>query len=242
MPITDTVWKSEEVASKYLQGVRGAIPGALLQLEVMMRLLGTGEHTIDSFLDLGCGDGILGQTILAEHPEAQGVFVDFSEPMIDAALKRLGTDSKHAFHAIDYGQAGWIDSLSAPFDCIVSGFSIHHQPDERKKEIYQELFDALAPGGWFINMEHVLSATKTGETAFLQHLVDNMFALEKESGGTRSRAEILHAMENNEDSQANILARVDVQCEWLSAIGFQEVDCYFKIYELAIFGGVKPTQ
>jgi hypothetical protein len=47
----------------------------------------------------------------------------------------------------------------APFDAIVSGYSIHHQPDSRKREI-----------------------------------------------------------------------------------GYEEVDCYFRIYELAVFAGRKPNQ
>ncbi len=29
------------------------------------------------------------------------------------------------------------------------------------------------------------------------------------------------------------------QCDWLREIGFEQVDMYFKIPELAIFGGVK---
>jgi len=27
---------------------------------------------------------------------------------------------------------------------------------------------------------------------------------------------------------------------WLQEIGFADVDCYFKIFELALFGGRKP--
>ena len=29
------------------------------------------------------------------------------------------------------------------------------------------------------------------------------------------------------------------QCRWLREIGFQDVDCFWKYFELAIFGGVK---
>ena len=41
------------------------------------------------------------------------------------------------------------------------------------------------------------------------------------------------------DRAANILAPVEEQCRWLGEIGFQEVDCYWKYFELAIFGGVR---
>jgi hypothetical protein len=42
------------------------------------------------------------------------------------------------------------------------------------------------------------------------------------------------------DKSENILAPVEAQCTWLSEIGFVEVDCFFRILELALFGGQKP--
>ena len=41
------------------------------------------------------------------------------------------------------------------------------------------------------------------------------------------------------DRPANILAPVEDQCRWLREIGFRDVDCFWKYFELAIFGGVK---
>ena len=38
---------------------------------------------------------------------------------------------------------------------------------------------------------------------------------------------------------ANILASVEEQCRWLHEIGFQDVDCFWKYFELAIFGGFR---
>jgi len=45
---------------------------------------------------------------------------------------------------------------------------------------------------------------------------------------------------NRPDKEANILAPVELQCNWLRKIGFEDVDCYFKIFELAVFGGRRP--
>ena len=39
---------------------------------------------------------------------------------------------------------------------------------------------------------------------------------------------------------ANILAPVEVQCQWLREIGFTDVDCYLKMFEVAVFGGRRP--
>jgi tRNA (cmo5U34)-methyltransferase len=32
---------------------------------------------------------------------------------------------------------------------------------------------------------------------------------------------------------------VEDQCRWLRDIGFAEVDCFWKYFELAVFGGVR---
>ena len=37
----------------------------------------------------------------------------------------------------------------------------------------------------------------------------------------------------------DILADPETQCDWLREIGFEDVDVFFKVPELAIFGGVK---
>ncbi len=56
----------------------------------------------------------------------------------------------------------------------------------------------------------------------------------------KTREEVALHYYNRPDKAANILAPVEDQCQWLRAIGFENVDCYFKILELAMFGGTKP--
>jgi tRNA (cmo5U34)-methyltransferase len=34
---------------------------------------------------------------------------------------------------------------------------------------------------------------------------------------------------------------VELQCAWLPDCGFEDIDCYFKAVELAIFGGLRPS-
>ena len=65
-----TVWKSASLAKKYLEGVREAIPLADEQLNVMLRLIEARGHGIESFLDLGCGDGVLSAAIFRRYPQA----------------------------------------------------------------------------------------------------------------------------------------------------------------------------
>ena len=60
---TDEVWKLPAIVNRYLS-YRAAIPLAQEQIGVMMSILKSSRHPVENFLDLGCGDGILGSAIL----------------------------------------------------------------------------------------------------------------------------------------------------------------------------------
>jgi SAM-dependent methyltransferase len=240
--VTDEVWKLPAIVNRYLS-YRAAIPLAQEQIGVMMAILKTRETPVASFLDLGCGDGILGATILGEYPNARGVPADFSEPMLEQAREQLREYADQLdFANVDYGNPAWTNRMRAygPFDAIVSGYSIHHQPDARKRELYGEIFSLLNPGGWFINIEHVSSAAQLNIDLFENHYVTARYAIEQSNSGIRTFDDLAEEYKNRPDKAANILAPVELQCDWLREIGYEEVDCYFRIYELAVFAGRKP--
>jgi tRNA (cmo5U34)-methyltransferase len=241
---TDEVWKLPAIVDRYLS-YRMAIPLAQEQIGVMMSILKSRTQPVENFLDLGCGDGILGATVLGEYPSARGVLVDFSEPMLAQAREQLKEyASQLAFENLDYGDPAWVKRTQAygPFDAVVSGYSIHHQPDTRKHAVYEEIFSLLKPGGWFVNIEHVSSEAQINIDLFEHHYSSVRHAMEKQNGSTRTFEEVRQEYANRPDKAANILAPVELQCNWLREIGYEEVDCYFRIYELAVFGGRKPNQ
>jgi len=239
---TATIWKLPAIVNRFLS-YRVAIPLAQEQISVMMSILKMREQPVENFLDLGCGDGVLGAAILGEYPSAHGVFVDFSESMLEQAREQLKEYAGQlAFENLDYGNNAWVNRIQAkvPFDAVVSGYSIHHQPDVRKREVYTEIYSLLKPGGWFINIEHVSSAAQLNVELFEKHYTSARYAIEKQNGGTRTLEQIVEEYTNRPDKAANILAPVELQCDWLREIGYEDVDCYMRIYELAVFGGRKP--
>lgn len=240
---TDEVWKLPAIVNRYLS-YRAAIPMVPEQIGIMMSILKTMPEPIENFLDLGCGDGILGASILGTFPQSHGVLADFSEPMLEEARGQLKDYAGQLiFENLDYGEPDWVNRMQphGPFDAIVSGYSIHHQPDDRKREIYTEIFSLLKPGGWFINIEHIAAAAQLTVDLFDNHIIDGRYAIEKANGGTKTRQEIADVFMKRPDRDANILLPVEVQCDWLREIGYEEVDCYFRIYELAVFAGRKPN-
>jgi tRNA (cmo5U34)-methyltransferase len=237
------VWKSASRVRAFLDGVRGGIPFAATHIEFMLRLLSATGRPLVRFLDLGCGDGVLSRAILDAHPTARGTLVDFSEPMLAESRRRLSDFADRVERrAADLGDPSWRDSLDGPFDAAVSGFAIHHLPDARKRGLYEEIFALLADGGLFVNIEHVASPSRWIAMLADDHLIDSLYAFRLARGATTSRDEIAEEYLRRPDKQANILAPVENQCAWLREIGYTDVDCWFKAFELAVFGGRRPTR
>jgi tRNA (cmo5U34)-methyltransferase len=165
-------------------------------------------------LDLGAGDGRLLKLLRIDRPQSEGVALDFSPTMLEAARATFRGVAKVSVmhHDLD-------DPLPAlgQFDAIVSSFAIHHCADERKKALYGEIYKLLTPGGVFCNLEHVSAGSPELHARFLGAL--NITVADEDP--------------------SNKCVPVDTQLEWLREIGFHDVDCHWKWLELALIGGVK---
>jgi SAM-dependent methyltransferase len=234
------LWQQREAATQFLEDVRGAIPLAAEQFDVLLRVI---RHTIASpscLLDLGCGDGILGRIVMTEYPECRGVFVDYSEPMLEAAGKKVDRRRSTLF-AKDLASTEWIRDVAdrGPFDLIVSGLAIHHLTDGRKQALYREIFDLLRPGGLFLNLEHVTLASDWAKAAYDEMFIDSVTAFHHQHGGKKTREEIVAQWRERTSRSGDIESSAELQCQWLRETGFESVDCFFKLFRLALFGGRK---
>lgn len=234
-------WLTKELSETFSKGVRGAIPGANLQLEIITKLVSVWCPYPSRILDLGCGDGILGRMLLATYPSAYVFFGDFSDSMLDKVRQKIDTESRAKIVQIDFATSEWKKHVEAgiPFDIIVSGFSIHHQPDARKRTLYSEIYGLLNEGGVFLNLDQVKSKTSSTSEIFDSFFLDHIRRSLSKSDQNQMMSQIEKAY--YEDKKENIPAPVEKQCQWLCDIGFDDVDCFFKTFELALFGGKKTS-
>jgi SAM-dependent methyltransferase len=204
-------WASPTHALAYLARADG-IPHRTEGEAVVLELL---PPRVGRVLDLGCGDGRLLALVLLARPHAAGVALDFSPAMIDASKTRFGGDERVAVVQHDLNEP--LPDLGS-FDAVVSSFAIHHLVDERKRELYAEIFRALAPNGRFCNLEHVASPTEALHAEFYRALGQSV----------------------GDEDPSNKCIPLDVQLEWLREIGFRDADCFWKWRELALMSGTKP--
>lgn len=230
-----TQWQRQDVTKHYLEQVRGGIPFGAEQINVMLQVIKHFTPNVHTVIDLGCGNGFLGKVLLDTYKNANALFIDHSEPMVEQAKEYLAAYQNQCtvIHA-DFSES--LSNFVAPnsVDCIVSGFAIHHLPHEKKKKLYAEIYTLLKDGGIFINIEHTASATEK-----LESLYDEQFVQHLANYNHQSVEEVAAEYNSRPDKQDNILERVDIQVNWLREIGYQHADCYFKWFELAVFGGVK---
>ena len=237
-------WQQEKTVRWYLDSVRGAIPFAREQFAVTLQIVANGRQPVRRFLDLGAGDGVLSAVLLARYPAAEPVLVDFSSPMLAAAGERLSPlASQSAFVNADLVTPAWREAVAAyaPFDAIVSSFAIHHLEDERKRVLYGELLDLLAPGGTFAHIEHVAPDTPWMARAFEEAMIDANWDFGRRSDQALTRDAAAAAYASRLDRDANRLAPLDTQCAWLREAGYTQVSAPFRWYELAVFGGYRPA-
>jgi SAM-dependent methyltransferase len=233
-------WQQEGVVTGFIDERRKLIPLFDVQEELVKRLITRGGREIRSFVDLGAGDGGFAELILDLYPESRGVLVDFSQPMLAAARERLASkDGRWAIVEGDLADPSWRDRLPDDqiFDAVVSRLAIHHLPDERKSALYGESFELLAPGGIFLNWEHVETAGLAAGL-FDEFFRRRLLEAEHERENPRPDEVVLRSYDDAADD--DILCDPETQCAWLREIGFEKIDVYFKLPGLAIFGGSKP--
>jgi SAM-dependent methyltransferase len=232
-----TAFQRPEVAREFLDQRRAAIPFAQEQLSVMALVARRYAPDARRIADLGCGDGLLARVLLGQYPSATAVLVDHSPPMLALAEESMA-DYNGRYTILEHDLSEPMPGVlgADPFDVVVSGYAIHHLPYALKRTLYGGIFEALRPGGIFINVEHVAPPSEAQEALFDDVIIDNLVNL---SG--RDRESVAAGYHGRPDKPDNILTSVDLQLAWLRDLGYEHVDCYFKFLELAVFGGVKPN-
>jgi SAM-dependent methyltransferase len=205
------LWTESAWAQRYLRE-RDDLPHRREGFTVLMELVPAAPRRV---LDLGTGDGFTLGLVRNVYPDAESVGVDFSAEMLALARERFAGDPD--VQIVEHDLDDPLPELGR-FDLVVSSFAIHHCVDERKRALYGEVFRVLEPGGRFLNLEHVDSATPQLHADFLAAI-----------GKTPA-----------EDDPSNKLVAVHTQLSWLREIGFVQVDCHWKWREIALLAGVKP--
>jgi tRNA (cmo5U34)-methyltransferase len=188
-------------------------------------------------LDLGCGDGVLGETLLRQDPDVEMVLVDGSAEMLAAARVRLAPlgvreYAQATFAAMIEGRARWPGQ-----DLIVSSFAIHHLEDAPRRALFGRVFEMLNPDGFFLNIDIVLPADGRYEDWYYEVWREWIQMRERALNPAQSLAGVPAQARSKPE---NHYRSWETQLADLRAVGFTEAACHYRYGLFGLYSARKP--
>lgn len=179
-------------------------------------------------LDLGCGTGGFALEVGNAFARAQLVLSDLSGEMLDKARGKFAGDTRFSFVkqdclAGDYG---------GPYDAIVSSLMIHHLEHDQKQEVFRHVFEALKPGGVFVNIDQFEARSPRVHGQLYARWLQDVRDAGAPDADIEAACKRLEAFDRN--------ATMADQFQWLEAAGFGDVDIIYRNYFWAVFTAAKP--
>lgn len=146
-------WMDEKLA------VRWTAADSLKELLVLPRRISATVIAADRpgtalVVDVGSGPGDYLSTMLDTFPAARGVWTDVSPAMADIARPALAAyRDRVEFRLVDLED---LSPLPERADVITTSRASHHFDADTLARFYASAAGHLAPGGWLVNLDHVL--------------------------------------------------------------------------------------
>src|SRR5215831_344264 len=151
------IWKSAEAVEAWTAEAERQERGRQTHRRLTALLLPFAEQDEFTFLDLGAGTGAASRAILDLRPRSTAILADYSAEMMRAGERQMQPFAgRYRYVEFDMSVGGqWPAAIPAALDAVVTSMCVHHLPDERKRGLFTEIFDHLAPGAWCLNYDPV---------------------------------------------------------------------------------------
>jgi SAM-dependent methyltransferase len=236
---TDTnaeIWKSDEVIKEWVAQASERDRQRIAHWQILAELMPYEEADTFTFLDLGAGTGAATRTLLELYPNSKAILAEYSPQMIEEGNRALNAyEGRFRYVEFDMLAGKWPAEIPAGLDAAVTSLCIHHMPDDRKQGLFAEIFERLAPGGWYLNYDPVTSDDQIVETTW-QRTNDRGHPHAAERREHRSELE-----QARWENHVRYMIPLDRQLDYFRAAGFEGVDVYWKHLENVIYGGRRPS-
>jgi len=236
---TDTnaaIWKSDEGVQFWTAKTGERQQKRAAQWRFMGELLPFAEQDQFTFLDLGAGTGAATREILDLYPRSTAILTDFSAQMMGEGEREMQPFAgRFQYLEFDMSTSNWPNAIPATLDAIVTSMCIHHLPDHRKQGLFSEIFEHLAPGGWYINYDPVSSKDAVVEATW-ERVSDR-----DDPEAAHKRLHRTPQEQSRYENHVRYVIPLDRQLDYLRSAGFQGVDIYWKHLENVVYGGCRPA-
>jgi len=148
-------WHSSEYVSEWIVEDSARDPVRRPRLRDMLAAAPSARDARLAVIDVGGGYGAVTEELLRLFPAAQVTLQDYSQPMLDAARRRLASHAAQLRYVVcDLTDPSWPGAVGGPFDLAVSAIVLHNLRDEEKIfACYRAIRGLLRPGGWFLDYD-----------------------------------------------------------------------------------------
>jgi len=239
--VTDSpVWNEDDSAT-YRELAPVAVPSRVSQLAAIATLLPFDSTDAFRIVEIGCGEGILGDTLAELFPNARITELDGSATMREATVRRLAPHGDRIrVGSMDLADDDWRGHLDGA-DAVVSSLVIHHLDGPDKKRLFEDIGRRTSERAALVVADLVEPARPQALELYAGSW-DESARLQANDSGRSELFDLFRSTEWNiyrvPDPMDKPSRLVD-QLQWLTNAGFESVDCFWLEAGHAIYGGFK---
>ncbi len=211
--------------------IRQLVPAYPLMRPVQLDLLALGlpaKGGADGLvLDLGGGTGALAAAIAERFPYVRVQIWDTDPAMLATARERCAEFGER----VSYVERSFTEPLPA-CDAVAACIALHHVKNlEVKASIYHNIFNALKPGGIFVNADTAVPSSGL----IRDHAFKGWATSMAHHGINEAQAHAHFASWAHEDYYPPLITELRM----LAEAGFAEPECFWREAAAVVFGAVK---
>ncbi|HWX77912.1 MAG TPA: class I SAM-dependent methyltransferase [Candidatus Acidoferrales bacterium] len=147
-------WDSSKYVSRWAEGQDKKENDRQEPFQVLAETIPYDKKLPIRILDVGAGYGALTQFLLNYFPKATAICQDGSKEMAKLGQERMKQlKGRFDYVLCDFSKSGWTETLTGPFEAVVSSIAIHNVSPKIIERIYSDIFPLVKSGGCFINFD-----------------------------------------------------------------------------------------
>lgn len=229
------IWQTDAGVQSFISKQEAREAKRRAQWMLMGELLPYGADEEFTLLDIGAGTGPAARAVLDQFPRANAILADFSSQMMDEGAKSMARfENRYRYVTFDMNSGDWPDSIPTDLGAVVTSQCVHHISDIRKQQLFVEIYDHLAPGGWYVNFDPINT-----EDALVEAAWQRASERQDPEGAEKERNRTPEEQVRHEN-HVRYMIPLAPQIDLLKDAGFAAVDVYWKHLDYVVYGGCKP--
>jgi tRNA (cmo5U34)-methyltransferase len=236
-------WREDDSAL-FIDYGRAFTPARERQQEIIFKLV--ASVTPARVVELCCGGGEQLRLLLERLPAATALALDGSPTML---AKTRATCADHLdrleLREFDLAARDWRQVQPAP-DAICSSLAVHHLDSDGKRQLFEDLYATLRPGGIFVLADLIRPASDAGWRIAAEDwdraVAERSLQIYGDERAQRAFEELRWnyfwwPYDNTIDHPSSVAEHFS----WLEAAGFEAVELQWLLAGQAIFSARKPA-